>query len=51
MLSMFYLDKKEKDCGMQYVGQTSRFLNTRFTEHYGRMKKPHKIDNFLCRHF
>ena len=36
---------------MQFVGQTSRFLKTSFTEHYRRMKKPHKIDTFLHRHF
>ena len=36
---------------MQYVGQTCRFLKTRFSEHYHRTKKPHKIDNFLYRHF
>ena len=36
---------------MQYVGQTCRFLKTRFSEHYRRTKKPHKIDNFLYRHF
>ena len=34
---------------MQFVGQTSRFLKTRFTVHYRRMKKPCKIDNFLHR--
>ena len=36
---------------MQYVGQTCRFLKTRFSEHYRRTKKPHKIDNFLYRNF
>ena len=36
---------------MQYVGQTCRFLKTRFSEHYRRTKKPRKIDNFLYRHF
>ena len=36
---------------MQYVGQTCRFLKTRFSEHFRRTKKPHKIDNFLYRHF
>ena len=36
---------------MQYVGQTCRFLKTRFSEHYCRTKKPGKIDNFLYRHF
>ena len=41
---------------MQYVGQTCRFLKTRFYEHYRRIflstyKKPRKIDNFLYRHF
>ena len=36
---------------MQYVGQTGRFLKTRFSEHYRRTKKPRKIDNFLYRHF
>ena len=39
------------DCCIQYVGQTCRCLKTRFSEHYCRIKKPHKIDNFLCRHF
>ena len=32
---------------MQYVGQTCRFLKTRFSEHYHRTKKPRKIDNFF----
>ena len=36
---------------MQYVGQTCRFLKTRFSEHYRRTKKSPKIDNFLYRHF
>ena len=36
---------------MHYVGQTSRFLKTRFTEDYRRMEKPCKIDSFLHRHF
>ena len=36
---------------MQYVGQTCRFLKTRFSEHYRQTKKPRKIDNFLYRHF
>ena len=35
---------------MQYVGQTCRFLKTKISEHYHRMKKPCKIDNFLHRH-
>ena len=36
---------------MQYVGQTCRFLKTRFSEHYRRTKKTRKVDNFLYRHF
>ena len=36
---------------MQYVGQTCRFLKTRFSEHYRRTKKPCKIENLLYRHF
>ena len=36
---------------MQYVGQTSRFLKTRFTEHYCLMKMPRKIGNFLYKYF
>ena len=36
---------------MQYVGQTCRFLKTRFSQHYRRTKKPRKIDNFPYRHF
>ena len=32
---------------MQCVGQTSRFLKSRFTEHYRRNKKPRKTDNVL----
>ena len=36
---------------MHYVGQICRFLKTRFSEHYRRTKKPHKIDNFLYRLF
>ena len=35
---------------MQYVGQTCRFLKTRFSERYCRIEKP-RIDNFLYRHF
>ena len=35
---------------MQYVGQTSRALKIRFGEHYHRMKKPERFDNFLYRH-
>ena len=36
---------------MQYVGQTCRFLKTRFSEHYRQTKKPRKIDNFFYRNF
>ena len=37
---------------MQYVGQTSHTLKTRFGEHYRRMKKPSKqFDIFLNQHF
>ena len=36
---------------MQYVGQTCRFLKTRFSEHYCGIEKPRKIDTFLYRHF
>ena len=36
---------------MQNVDQTCRYLKTRFSEHYRRIKKPHKIDNFLYRQF
>ena len=36
---------------MQYVGQSCRFLKTRFSQHYRRIKKPCKIDNFFYRHF
>ena len=36
---------------MQYVGQTCRFLKTRFSEYHHQTKKPRKIDNFLYRHF
>ena len=43
---MFYLEKM-----LKYVGQTCRFLKTRFSEHYRRTKKPRKIDIFLYRHF
>ena len=32
---------------MQYVGQTYRALQKRFSEHYRRMKKPKPIDTFL----
>ena len=35
---------------MQYVGQTGRALKKRFGEHYRRMNKTKKIDNFLYRH-
>ena len=34
-------------CNMQYVGQTCRFLKTRYTEHCRQMKNPRKIDTFL----
>ena len=36
---------------MQYVGQTCRFLKSRFSEHYRRTKKPCKTDKFLYRNF
>lgn len=36
---------------MQYVGQTGRALKKRFREHFYKMKKPKKLDNFLYRHF
>ena len=36
---------------MQDVEQTRRFLKTRLSEHHRRIKKPHKIDNFLYRQF
>ena len=32
---------------MQYVGQTCRFLKTRFTEQCRSVKKPRKLDTFL----
>ena len=48
---IYVLSWEEKDCGMQYVGQTCRFLKTWFSEHYRQTKKPRKIDNFLYRHF
>ena len=35
--SIRVLSLEEKDCGMQYVGQTCRFLKTRFSEHYRRI--------------
>ena len=34
-----------------YVGQTCKFLKTRFSKHYSRIEKPGKISNFLYRHF
>ena len=36
---------------MQYVGQTCRFLKTRFSRNLNGIKKPRKIYNFLYRHF
>ena len=36
---------------MQYVGQTCRKLKNRFGEHYRKINKPKKIDNFLYQHF
>ena len=36
---------------MQYVGQTSCALKIRFGDHYRRMKKPKRFDNFLYRHY
>ena len=48
MLFMFYLEKRKI---VAYVGQTCRFLKTRFSEHYRQTKKPHENDNFLYRHF
>ena len=36
---------------MQYVGQTSCKLKTRYGEHYRKIKKPKKIDTFLYQHF
>ena len=44
---IYFLSWEEKDCGIQYVDQTCRFLKTRFTEHYRFLKKPRKIDNFF----
>ena len=41
----FYLEK----IVAWYIGQTCRFLKTRFSQHYRRIKKPRKIDNFLYR--
>ena len=35
---------------MQSVGQTCRFLKTRFLEYYHGIKKPRQIDNYLYRH-
>ena len=32
---------------MQYVGQTCRFLKTRFSEHYRQTKKPLKLIIFF----
>ena len=48
---IYVISWEEKDRGMQYVGQTCRFLKSRFSEHYRRIKKPRTIDNFLYRHF
>ena len=36
---------------MQYVGQTGRALQNRFSKHYHIMKKPKLIDTFLYQHF
>ena len=36
---------------MQCVGKTFRKLKNRFGEHYRKIKKPRKIDTFLCQHF
>ena len=36
---------------MQCVGQTGRSLQTRFREHFPKMKKPKKCNTFLYRHF
>ena len=36
---------------MQYVGQTSHTLKIQSDEHYHRIKKPKRFDNFLYRHF
>ena len=36
---------------MQNFGQTSHALKIRFGEHYRRIKKPKRFDNFLYRHF
>ena len=44
---IYVLTRKTKNCNKQYVGQTCRALQTRFGEHYRRMKKPKPIDTFF----
>ena len=47
---MFYLEKgKIVACNM--LARLVDFQKTGFSEHYHRIKKPHKVDNFLYRHF
>ena len=36
---------------MQYARQICRKLETRFGEHYRKIKNPKKIDTFLYQHF
>ncbi|MCG8117961.1 MAG: hypothetical protein N0E45_21755 [Candidatus Thiodiazotropha endolucinida] len=36
---------------MQYVGQTTRALKTRFGEHFRKINKPKQFDTFLYQHF
>ena len=50
-----YIFFKDISCfivrSIQNVCQTCRFLKTRFTEHYWRVKTPRKMYTFLYRHF
>ena len=50
MLFIFYLEERRiVEC--KSVGQLSRFLKYRLTEHYRRMKKSRKLINLLIRQF
>ena len=51
MSFMFYLEKRRIVACNMLDKLYSRFLKTRFTEDYRRMKKTRKTDNFLYIHF
>ena len=49
MLSMFNVEKRKIVANNMLVKLVDS--KPRFSEHYHQIKKPRKIDDFLCRHF